>query len=212
MSIHSNLWRAGAFCKFSMNLPSVWSTQDMREGDVVWAVQFGLSEPIPVSSTPSKEPLTAHAVMVKGNRASVNTWGRNRRSPGNPARPSAQSIMLPQAHSAPLSPLLAPVGYFVLLQVLDSLHTFVLTQPVTVLVWLQQQSIPDLQTAPKLASQAGGWLAALTLWNLHTPGITSNVSVEWWKVKCFNFTAINRNIHYSTVYSGVNRIKPNAAC
>lgn len=78
---------------------------------------------------------------------------------------------------------------------------------------LSSKSIPDLSIpAPKMVPQARGWLAALTLWNLHTPGITTDVSAEWLKEKCFNFTAFNRNIHYSTVYSAVNRIKPNATC
>lgn len=182
-----------------------------------WAAQCGLSEPIPVSSIPSKGALTPHAVAVRGTKTLVNTWGRNRRSPGDAAWPSPQLIMLHQAHSAPFSPLLPPVGYFVLLQVLEFLWLFFYSTCnnfglVAQLSPGQQQSVTDLQTAPKMAPQAGGWLAALVLWNLPTPKITNDVAAEWLKEKCFHLTAINRNIHYSTVYSGVNRIKPNAAC
>lgn len=44
--------------------------------------------------------------------------------------------------------------------------------------------ITDLGTSPKKtleAPQAGGLQAALTLWNLHIPGITTDVLAEWLK-------------------------------
>lgn len=126
-----------------------------------------------------------------------------------------QALTISAINYAPLSPLCPTVGYFVLLQVLDSLQTFFdsTCNNFGLVAHLSSKSIPDLSIpAPKMVPQARGWLAALTLWNLHTPGITTDVSAEWLKEKCFNFTAFNRNIHYSTVYSAVNRIKPNATC
>lgn len=188
---------------FSVNLLNV---NQACSGGVGWAVQFGFLEPIPVSSTPSKGPLTPNAVAVKGTKTLVNTWGRNRRSTGNPAQPSAQLC-----YTRPTLPYLVPFYhlwvtlYFSrywnpcrLCFFYSNCKSFGLVAQLS--PW-QQQSITDLHTAPKMAPQAGGWLAALTLWNLHTPKIITDVSAEWWKEKCFNFTAINRNIHYSTVFT-----------
>lgn len=47
-----------------------------------------------------------------------------------------QALTISAINYAPLSPLQPTVGYFVLLQVLDSLQMFYLTQPVTILVCL----------------------------------------------------------------------------
>lgn len=123
-----------------------------------------------------------------------------------------QALTISVINYAPLSSLCTTVGYFVLLQVLDSLQTFFLTQPVTILVWLlisaASQSLTCQSQLQRWCLRLEDGLAAY----LHTPGITTDVSAEWLKEKCFNFTAFNRNIHYSTVYSAVNRIKPNATC
>lgn len=47
-----------------------------------------------------------------------------------------QALTISAINYAPLSPLPPTVGCFVLLQVLDSLQMFYLTQPVTILVCL----------------------------------------------------------------------------
>lgn len=165
---------------------------------------------------PRKGPLTSlcSAVAVNGTKTLVNTWGRNRRSPGNPAQPSAHLIMVHQAHSAPFSPLLPPMGYFVLPQVLESLQTFFFTQPVT--FWSGCPALTSaaavnhwLGNSSKDSSSSGRMAGSTCPPKLaHTKNNTQWIA-EWFKEKCFNFTAINRNIHYSTVYSGVNRTKPN---
>lgn len=91
---------------FSVNVLNV-GHQDMQwrcgVGGPVWTQsQFLCLPPL------SKGALTPPAVAVKGTKNSVDTWGRNWKSPGNPAWPSAQLIVLHQTHSAAFSPLLSP--------------------------------------------------------------------------------------------------------
>lgn len=83
-------------------------------------------------------------------------------------RKSCLIVLLHQAYSVPFTPLLPPVGYFVLLQtfhfVLLPADIFFFTQPVTVLVWLpgsqlgsSSQSLTCKQLQRQLLRQEDGW-------------------------------------------------------
>lgn len=126
----------------------MWGTKTCS-GGLGWAVQFGLSAN---SCVLHPKQRASNSTCCDGQRQ--HNLSEHLREKQEEPRRSCTAISLACPHGVsvliPLGcrccklwllvqlimPLCPTVGYFVLLQVLDSLQTFFLTQPVTILVWL----------------------------------------------------------------------------